>query len=25
MSTDITQAAEKTPTDSPETTGGGRI
>ena len=25
MSTDISQAAEKTPTDSPETTGGGRI
>ena len=25
MSTDITQAAEKTPTDSPETTGSGRI
>ena len=25
MSTDITQATEKTPTDSPETTGGGRI
>lgn len=25
MSNDITQASEKTPTDSPETTGGGRI
>ena len=25
MSTDITQVAEKTPTDAPETTGGGRI
>ena len=25
MSTDITQAAEKTPTDSPETAAGGRI
>ncbi|KZE33172.1 Hsp20/alpha crystallin family protein [Chelatococcus daeguensis] len=25
MSPDITQATEKTPTDSPETTGGGRI
>lgn len=25
MSTDITQATEKTPTDAPETAGGGRI
>ena len=25
MSTDITQAAEKTPTDAPETAAGGRI
>ncbi|HET6182415.1 MAG TPA: Hsp20/alpha crystallin family protein [Acetobacteraceae bacterium] len=25
MSTDITQATAKTPTDAPETTGGGRI
>nr|WP_318174381.1 Hsp20/alpha crystallin family protein [Brevundimonas aurantiaca] len=25
MSTDITQATEKTPTDTPETIGGGRV
>ena len=25
MSTDITQATEKTPTDAPETSAGGRI